>query len=101
MAARLAKAERGASAADELIGGSSITDLRIRRQPDTADWGCALLAGTQLLEIGLGAIHKSERARDHDARGRLARRIVAGAPGRRRWVGPTARTGRGCAGGPR
>jgi formylglycine-generating enzyme required for sulfatase activity len=63
LAARLAKAERGASAADELIGGSSIAEFRDRRQPDTTDWGCALLAGNQLLEIGLGAIHKSERTR--------------------------------------
>ena len=63
LAARLAKAERGASAADELVGGSSIAEFRARRQPDATDWGCALLAGNQLLEIGLGAIHKSERTR--------------------------------------
>jgi formylglycine-generating enzyme required for sulfatase activity len=63
LAARLAKAERGASAADELVGGSSIAEFRGQRQPDATDWGCALLAGNQLLEIGLGAIHKSERTR--------------------------------------
>lgn len=68
LAARLAKAERGASAADELVGGSSIAELRDRRQPDATDWGCALLAGNQLLEIGLGAIHKSERTRAITAR---------------------------------
>jgi formylglycine-generating enzyme required for sulfatase activity len=61
LAARLAKVERGASAADELIGGSSVVDLRERRRPDADDWTCAILAGTQLLEIGLGAIRKRER----------------------------------------
>lgn len=63
LAARLAKAERAASAADELIGGSSIAEFRARRQPDAADWACALLAGTQLQEIGVGAINKRERTR--------------------------------------
>jgi formylglycine-generating enzyme required for sulfatase activity len=68
LAARLAKAERGASAADELVGGSSIADFRARRQPDTTDWTCALLAGMQLQEIGLGAIKKRERTRAIAAR---------------------------------
>jgi hypothetical protein len=61
LAARVAKAERGASAADELIGGASIAELRKRKQPDVDDWTCALLAGTQLQEIGLGAVRKRER----------------------------------------
>ncbi len=61
LAARLAKAERGASAADELVGGKSIVDFRKRGRPEEADWTCALLAGTQLQEIGLGAINKSAR----------------------------------------
>ncbi|WP_313954201.1 NACHT domain-containing protein, partial [Accumulibacter sp.] len=61
LAANLAKAERGASAADELVGGKSIIEFRKRGQPDAADWTCALLAGTQLQEIGLGAINKSAR----------------------------------------
>ncbi len=68
LAARLAKAERGASAADELIGGASIAQLRVRRQPDATDWTCTLLAGTQLQEIGLGAINKGDRTRAIAAR---------------------------------
>jgi formylglycine-generating enzyme required for sulfatase activity len=63
LAARVAKAERGASAADELIGGRSVTERRKRQPPEPADWTCALLAGQQLQEIGLGAIRKSERTR--------------------------------------
>jgi hypothetical protein len=68
LAARVAKVERGASAADELIGSSAITDLCERRRPDADDWTCAILAGTQLLEIGLGAIQKRERTRAIGAR---------------------------------
>ncbi len=63
LAARLAKAERGVSAADELIGGVSITEFRKKIEPDTADWTNALLAGMQLQELGPGAIAKSERMR--------------------------------------
>jgi formylglycine-generating enzyme required for sulfatase activity len=61
LAARIAKAERGASAADELIGGKSIAEFRARQQPVEIDWTCALLAGMQLQEIGVGAIRKRER----------------------------------------
>jgi len=68
LAARLAKTERGASAADELIGGRAMTEVRRERTPDAADWTCALLAGMQLQEIGLGAIHKRERTRAISAR---------------------------------
>ena len=68
LAARLAKAERGASAADELIGGVSVEDLRRRRRPEVDDWTCALLAGMQLQEIGLGAIQKRERTSAIQAR---------------------------------
>jgi formylglycine-generating enzyme required for sulfatase activity len=63
LAARVAKAERGASAADELIGGVSVAERRQRRPPGPADWTCARLAGQQLQEIGLGAIRKGERTR--------------------------------------
>lgn len=63
LAARLAKTERGASAADELIGGAALADFRARRQPNETDWTCAWLAGLQLLEIGLGAINKRDRTR--------------------------------------
>ncbi|MEF8713820.1 MAG: SUMF1/EgtB/PvdO family nonheme iron enzyme [Accumulibacter sp.] len=61
LAARLAKAERGASAADELIGGQAVADCRRKRPVAAADWNCALLAGMQLLEIGVGAIRQRER----------------------------------------
>jgi formylglycine-generating enzyme required for sulfatase activity len=61
LAARVAKAERGASAADELIGGRSVAEQRRLAEPGAGDWTCALLAGMQLQEIGLGAIRKRER----------------------------------------
>lgn len=61
LAARLAKAERGASAADELIGGQAVADCRRKRPVGPADWNCALLAGMQLREIGVGAIRQRER----------------------------------------
>ena len=70
LAARLAKTERGASAADELIGGDTVAEFRARRRPDEADWTCALLAGLQLLEIGLGAINTRDRTR------RIAERVA-------------------------
>ncbi|MFA7242249.1 MAG: SUMF1/EgtB/PvdO family nonheme iron enzyme [Sulfuricellaceae bacterium] len=78
LAARLAKAERGAGAADELIHGVSIAEYRTRHKPDAGDWECALLAGSQLLEIGLGAIHKGERTRA--IAGRVIGWIAAGLP---------------------
>jgi formylglycine-generating enzyme required for sulfatase activity len=68
LAARLAKADRGASAADELIRSTSIVEFRTRDQPNAADWTCALLAGMQLQEIGLGAINKRDRTRSIAAR---------------------------------
>jgi len=78
LAARLAKVERGASAADELIGGSSIEQFRAHRRPDAADWTCALLAGTQLLEIGLTAVNTRDRTRAIAAR--VADWLVASLP---------------------
>jgi formylglycine-generating enzyme required for sulfatase activity len=63
LAARLAKAERGASAADELIGGLSIAETLQERRPASADYCCARLAAMQLLEIGLGSINKGNRTR--------------------------------------
>ncbi len=68
LAARVAKAERGASAADELIGSTSIADFMRKQKPDANDWTCALLAGIQLLEIGLSALNKSGRTRSIAAR---------------------------------
>lgn len=68
LAARIAKAERGASAADELIGGEGVADFRPGRYPKSEDWHCALLAGAQLLEIGPGALQHRPRTRAIAAR---------------------------------
>jgi formylglycine-generating enzyme required for sulfatase activity len=68
LAARIAKTERGVSAADELIGGISVIDLSTKRKPNRADWMHALLAGTQIQEIGVSAVNKSERTRSIAAR---------------------------------
>jgi len=59
LAARIAGAERGSSAADNLVHGCSISEYHIKL--DVADSNCAWLAGTMLLEIGLGAINMEER----------------------------------------
>ena len=61
-----------------MIGGRSIVEFRARRRPDAADWACALLAGTQLQEIGLGAINTSPRTRAVAAR--VADWLVASLP---------------------
>lgn len=63
LAARLAKVERGSSAADELVGGTSITKLGAQGQLGAADWHCALMAGLQLREIGVGAVDTRDRTR--------------------------------------
>ena len=63
LAARVAGIERGASAADELVGSRTI-DERLREKPVTAaDWACAALAGLQLQEVGIGAINARDRTR--------------------------------------
>ena len=59
LAARIAGAERGSSAADNLVHGCSISEYHSKL--DVADSNCAWLAGTMLLEIGLGAINMEER----------------------------------------
>ena len=60
LAARRAEADRGAGAADALIGSRSIAEFRARQQrPLPADWVCAALAGMQLQEIGAGALGMS------------------------------------------
>lgn len=56
LAARIAKAERGASAADRLICCQTVHEFRRDRQPQAAEWACAVLAGLQLLEIGMAAM---------------------------------------------
>jgi hypothetical protein len=63
LAARLAKAERGASAADELIGGAPVAEFSKRQQPKEADWMCARLAGMMLLEIGVSVLRARDRTR--------------------------------------
>lgn len=76
LAARIAKAERGSSAADALIHGKSIAEYRVKQPPTPTDWACAQLAGNQLLEIGLGAIRKKERT--HAIAERVVDWLVAG-----------------------
>ncbi|MFA7335019.1 MAG: SUMF1/EgtB/PvdO family nonheme iron enzyme [Kiritimatiellia bacterium] len=76
LAARLAKAERGAGAADALIHGVSIRDFAGRL--GAIDWACALLAGNQLLEIGLGALNSGDHTCAIAAR--VAGWIAAGLP---------------------
>lgn len=69
LAARLANAERGGSAADESIGGRSVAEFRRERgEPQAEDWRCALLAGMQLQEIGLAAMRTGERTQAIAAR---------------------------------
>jgi hypothetical protein len=94
LAARLAKAERGASAADELVRSTSIADFRAQRTPDAVDWTCALLAGMQLQEIGPGRHQEAgSHPRDCSESGRLDRCIFAGASGWGRHGGRAARAG--------
>jgi hypothetical protein len=92
LAARLAKAERGASAADELIGSTTVADWRQQRPPGPADWTRALLAGLQLLEIGVGAIR--QRARTNAIATRVADWLAAAAGGARRRRQPASSTTR-------
>ncbi|MGB7988530.1 MAG: formylglycine-generating enzyme family protein, partial [Candidatus Methylophosphatis roskildensis] len=49
--------------ADELIGGNDIASFRRQGQPASDDWACALLAGLQLREIGIGGISSRPRTR--------------------------------------
>ncbi len=61
LAARLAGSERGASAADELIGSRGIDLFCADKRPNPADWTRALLAGRQLMEIGPRSLNARER----------------------------------------
>ena len=63
LAARLAGAERGAAAAHLLIGGRALDGRGFSAQPAKRDWACALLAGMQLSELGLGALNANAYAR--------------------------------------
>jgi hypothetical protein len=59
LAARSAGAERGASAADELIGSRDVKTFPGAATPD--DWTLAGLAGAQLQELGAAALSASPR----------------------------------------
>lgn len=74
LAARHAKAGRGVPAADALVHCQSLADWRRTHGMDSADWVAAVLAGEQLLEIGLAAVDASEEHRT--VRDRVADWIV-------------------------
>lgn len=78
LAARRAGTERGASAADELIGGRDVDAFRAEKQPDAADWSRALMAGRLLLEIGPRALNARERGQAIGAR--VARWLASALP---------------------
>ena len=78
LAARLAKAERGATAADELVGGIDVETAQRRAALTAAHWGRAMLAGMQLQEIGTGQLGLSDRTRE--VLGRVKGWLVAGLP---------------------
>jgi hypothetical protein len=73
-AARQAKAGRGVPAADALVHSQSVEEWSNGNHAGEADWRAAVLAGEQLLEIGLAAVNVRE---EH----RAVRRRVAG------WIG--------------
>ncbi len=61
LAARQAKAERGALAADALVHSQKLEEYRESQKPDANDFARAILAGEQLLEIGLPAVESGEQ----------------------------------------
>jgi formylglycine-generating enzyme required for sulfatase activity len=73
-AARQAKAGRGVPAADALVHSQSVEVWSQENHASEPDWRAAVLAGEQLLEIGLAAVNMRE---EH----RAVRRRVAG------WIG--------------
>jgi formylglycine-generating enzyme required for sulfatase activity len=73
-AARQAKVGRGVPAADALVHCQSLEEWCKEKRPAETDWRAAVLAGEQLLEIGLAAVNVRE---EHLA----VRRRVAG------WIG--------------
>ncbi len=78
LAARRAGADRGVSAAHQLIGCQSVADAGHARALVPVDWNCALLAGLLLQEIGLGAVQARE-TRQRIA-GQVAQWLVAALP---------------------
>ena len=81
-AARQAKVGRGVPAADALVHCQSVAEWSLENQPTETDWRTAVLAGEQLLEIGLAAVNVRE---EH----RTVRRRVAG------WIGAALGSGTG------
>jgi formylglycine-generating enzyme required for sulfatase activity len=73
-AARQAKAGRGVPAADALVHSQPVEEWSKENHAGETDWRAAVLAGEQLLEIGLAAVNVRE---EH----RAVRRRVAG------WIG--------------
>ena len=71
LAARQARPDRGVPAADTLIYAQGLALWRMTQPPTDADWRAAILAGEQLLEIGLAAV---ESRHEH----RAVRERVAG-----------------------
>ncbi len=67
-AARLAGPNRGVSAADALVHCQDVEAWCRGSQPRDRDWERAVLAGEQLLEIGLAAVVRQERSRTIKAR---------------------------------
>jgi formylglycine-generating enzyme required for sulfatase activity len=59
-AARQARAERGSLAAHNLVHNRSFAEWRKQNQPTETDWRCAVVAGRQLLEIGLVPLRSTE-----------------------------------------
>ncbi len=78
LAARLADAERGATAADELIGGVDVQAARRKGPLTPAHWQRALTAGMQLQEIGVNQLAPSERC--NAVLARVQAWLVAGLP---------------------
>ncbi len=61
LAARQAKKGRGVPVADALVHAQSFREYaRKKKTPDERDWRAAIIAGAQLLEIGLAAINSQE-----------------------------------------
>ncbi len=78
LAARLAGAERGASAADHLVGGQGVEEFKRQVEPGAAEWLFALLAAMQLAELGTGALQAEKRTANIAAR--VANWLVAAMP---------------------
>ena len=62
LAARQAKVERGAAVADALIHAREVSTYLKKVSVVERDWQRAILAGEQLLEVGVAAVEGSEQA---------------------------------------